>query len=58
MRTTHEQCSHEIKVRMPQSVHDSVERAAAVEGRSLSNMTRRILERWAAQQQQQPGAAA
>ena len=45
-----EQCTAEIKLWVPPTLRDKVELAAAAEGRSLSNMTRRILERWVAEQ--------
>jgi predicted HicB family RNase H-like nuclease len=35
----------QIIVRMPSELHDVIERKASAEGRSLSNMARRILER-------------
>jgi predicted HicB family RNase H-like nuclease len=37
--------SDQIIVRMPSEVRDEIERKAEAEGRSLGNMTRRILER-------------
>jgi uncharacterized protein (DUF1778 family) len=40
-----------IDLRLPPELRDEVERAAAAEGRSISNMTRRIIQAWAAQQQ-------
>jgi hypothetical protein len=45
----HEQCSEQIVLRVPPALRNEVERAASNEGRSLANMTRRILERWAAE---------
>jgi hypothetical protein len=59
--TKPEQCTAEIKTWVPPSLRDRIERDAANEGRSLSNMARRILENWAAehsgrQVQQRAGA--
>jgi predicted HicB family RNase H-like nuclease len=51
-----EQCNEQIVLRLPPTLRERVEAAAAAEGRSLSNMTRRILERWAAEHRE--GAAA
>jgi hypothetical protein len=45
-----EQCTAEIKLWVSPTLRDKVELAAAAEGRSLSNMARRILERWVAEQ--------
>jgi hypothetical protein len=42
----HEQCSEQIVLRVAPTLREEIERA---EGRSLANMTRRILERWAAE---------
>ena len=44
----HEQCTEQIVVRVPSALRDEIETAAAAEGRSLGNMTRRIIERWIA----------
>jgi hypothetical protein len=56
--TKHEQCTAEIKLWVPPSLRDKVELAAACEGRSSSNMTRRILERWASERDGRSEAAA
>jgi uncharacterized protein (DUF1778 family) len=40
----------QLVLRLPTELRDAVEHAAAVEGRSLSNMARRIIAGWAAQQ--------
>jgi plasmid stability protein len=45
MRNEHEACTAEIKLKLPPTLRDKIEHRAAAEGRSLSNMTRRILER-------------
>jgi hypothetical protein len=47
----HEQCSEQIVLRVAPPLRKKIERAASDEGRSLANMTRRILERWAAASQ-------
>ncbi len=44
-------CNEQIVLRVPSSLRDQIETAASAEGRTLSNMTRRILERWAMEQQ-------
>jgi len=44
MTKHHEQCTAEIKLWLPPTLRDKVEHAAATEGRSLSNMARRLLE--------------
>jgi hypothetical protein len=49
MKQKHEPCDAQIKVWIPQSLFEKVEIAAACEGRSLANMTRRILQHWAAE---------
>lgn len=53
----HEQCTAEIKLWVPPSLRNRIERDAANEGRSLSNMARRILERWVSERDQQGAAA-
>jgi hypothetical protein len=35
---------------LPQELRSEIERAAAQEGRSLSNMLRRVVQAWATQQ--------
>jgi hypothetical protein len=45
MKHKHEQCTAEIKLWVPPTLRDRIERDAANEGRSLSNMARRLLER-------------
>jgi predicted HicB family RNase H-like nuclease len=45
----HGQCSEQIVLRVAPTLREEIERAASNEGRSLANMTRRILERWAAE---------
>jgi predicted HicB family RNase H-like nuclease len=45
----HEPCSEQIVLRVAPTLRDEIERAASNEGRSLANMTRRILERWHAE---------
>jgi len=52
MRNEHEHCTAEIKLKLPPTLREKVELAAATEGRSLSNMARRILERWASERDQ------
>jgi hypothetical protein len=44
MKHEHEQCSEQIVVRVPPTLRDRLEAAAAAEGRSLANMARRLLE--------------
>jgi predicted HicB family RNase H-like nuclease len=44
----HEPCTEQIVVRVPPALRDEIETAAAAEGRSMGNMARRVLERWAA----------
>jgi hypothetical protein len=51
MKHKPEPCDAQLKAWIPQSLFDKVEIAAARDGRSLANMTRRILERWAAAEQ-------
>jgi predicted HicB family RNase H-like nuclease len=41
----HEQCSEQIVLRVAPTLREEIERRASEEGRSVSNMTRRILER-------------
>jgi Arc-like DNA binding domain len=41
--------SDQIIVRMPSELRGEIERKASEEGRSLSSMTRRIVERWLAE---------
>ena len=45
----HEQQTAQIVLRLAPQLRDEIERAASSEGRSLANMTRRIMERWAAE---------
>jgi hypothetical protein len=45
----HEQYSEQNVLRVAPTLRDEIERAASSEGRSLANMTRRILERWHAE---------
>ncbi len=45
----HEPCSAQIVLLMPAALREGIERAAFNGGCSLANMTRRILERWAAE---------
>jgi predicted HicB family RNase H-like nuclease len=42
-------CSDQIVLRLPPALRDKIEHAAAAEGRSLANLTRRVLEQWAAE---------
>jgi predicted HicB family RNase H-like nuclease len=44
-------CVKPLMLRLPEELHEKIEAAASNEGRSLANMTRRILERWVAEQQ-------
>jgi predicted HicB family RNase H-like nuclease len=48
--------SDQIIVRMPSELRDEIERKAEAEGRSLGNMTRRILEHALASEQPQEAA--
>jgi len=57
IRMKHESCSEQIVLQLPPALRDKIEHSAVTEGRSLANMTRRILERWAIQHDR-PGAAA
>jgi hypothetical protein len=52
MKHEREQCDHEIKAWVTPSLYDRIERDAANEGRSISNMTRRLLERVYAERQE------
>jgi len=47
----HESCSEQIVLRLPPALRDKIEHSATNEGRSLANMTRRILEHWAAERE-------
>jgi predicted DNA-binding protein len=49
-------CSEQIVLRLPPPLRDRIEQAASIEGRSLANMTRRILESWVAEQSGQEAA--
>jgi hypothetical protein len=40
-------CAEQIVLRVPTASRDAIETTAAAEGRSMANMTRRILEHWA-----------
>jgi predicted DNA-binding protein len=53
----HEHCSEQTALRVAPTLRDEIERVASNEGRSLANMTRRILERWHAERPSQSGAA-
>jgi hypothetical protein len=57
MRHEKPPCTEQIVLRMPPSLRNQIETAAAAEGRTLANMTRRILERWAAERGQTEAAA-
>jgi predicted DNA-binding protein len=48
--------SEQVVLRVPPELRDRIETAAAQEGRTLANFTRRILEKWVADHHQ--GAAA
>jgi uncharacterized protein (DUF1778 family) len=50
-------CSEQIVLRLTPPLRDRIEQAASTEGRSLSNMARRILEHWAAEHNGQGEAA-
>jgi len=52
----HQSCSEQLVLRVPSALRDKIEHSAANEGRSLANMTRRILERWAAQSDEHAAA--
>jgi hypothetical protein len=52
----HESCSEQIVLRLPPALRDKIEHSAASEGRSLANMTRRILEHWAAERDEHAAA--
>lgn len=45
----HKACDEKIALRLPSTLRDRIEDAASREGRSLANMTRRILESWVAE---------
>jgi hypothetical protein len=53
VRMKHEKpnCTEQIVLRMPPALRDQIETAAAEEGRTLANMTRRILQGWASTRQ-------
>jgi predicted HicB family RNase H-like nuclease len=44
VRMKNEQCTKQIVIRIPPALHDRIEAAAAVQGRSKANMARRLLE--------------
>ena len=44
-------CSEQIVLRLAPTLPDKIEHAGAAEGRSLANMTRRVLERWVAERE-------
>jgi predicted DNA-binding protein len=43
--------NEQIVLRVPSALRDRIETAAEAEGRTLANMTRRILESWALDRQ-------
>lgn len=45
-------------LRMPPTLRYQIERAASDEGRSVANLTRRILERWVAEREARNGSLA
>ena len=45
MKHQHPTCDQQIVLRLPAELRDRIETVAASEGRSLANMTRRLLER-------------
>jgi predicted DNA-binding protein len=45
MKTTHPPCDEQIVLRLPAELRDKIEHVAASEGRSLANMTRRLLQK-------------
>jgi predicted DNA-binding protein len=47
----------QIALRLPAKLRDRIEHDAATEGRSIGNMTRRILERFYAEREQPEVAA-
>jgi plasmid stability protein len=57
MRHKSEPCDSQLKVWLPQSLHDKIEIAAAHEGRSIAGMTRRILQAWSAEAEHTESAA-
>jgi hypothetical protein len=52
-----EQCIEQLTVHLKPSTRQAVERAALDEGRSLANVARRVLEKWAAERQSPEVAA-
>jgi hypothetical protein len=50
-------CDEKLIIRVPTPLRDELERAAAAEGRSLSNMARRALLKWADERQREQEAA-
>jgi hypothetical protein len=58
MRHERVSCDEKILVRLPSALRDQIESAAAAEGRTLANMTRRVLERWAAERESTGSAGA
>jgi predicted DNA-binding protein len=49
MKKRERQFDEQIALRLPSDLKDRLEHDAATKGRSIGNMTRRILERWYAE---------
>jgi predicted HicB family RNase H-like nuclease len=52
-----EACTESIMLRLPPKLRDRIETAASQEGRSLSQMARRIIQNWAEREGEQGRAA-
>jgi predicted HicB family RNase H-like nuclease len=53
-----ERSTEPIMLRVPPALREEIERAAAEEGRSIANLTRRVLEHWAAERNSRQSVAA
>jgi shikimate kinase len=51
-----EHCLEQLTVHLKPSTRQTVERVAHDEGRSLANVARRVLEKWAAERQPEVAA--
>jgi predicted HicB family RNase H-like nuclease len=54
----HERPTEQIVLRVPPTLREQIESAAAAEGRSIANLTRRVLERYVAERNSSQSAAA
>jgi hypothetical protein len=51
-------CTQQIVLRVPSDLRNTIESAASAEGRTLANMARHILNRWATERQPRHGEQA